>query len=84
MQEELGTLLLREFDFGNVLVTITDITVTEDLLHARVKIAIIPYEKGPEVFLELTKARGELRHKLLKKMNIRPMPHIEFQIEEHQ
>lgn len=82
IEEELAKLLLRECDFDGALVTITGVIVGEDLLQARVKLAIIPYEKGPEVFFELDKRRGELQHKMLKKMNIRPMPHIEFEIEE--
>ena len=79
--EELGKLLNREFDFGGALVTVTSVEVGTDLLHARVKLGIIPYEKGPEVFRAIGERRGELQHQLLRKMNIRPMPHLEFAID---
>ena len=82
IQEELSKLLIRDINFGDALVTILKVEVDEDLLHARVKLGIIPYEKGPEVFKEITEHQRELKHKLLKKMNIRPMPHIGFEIEE--
>lgn len=80
IQEELGKLLLREFDFGDVLVTITEVAIGEDLQEAKVKLSILPFEKEPETFILINKRRGELQHKLLKKINIKPMPSIRFQI----
>ncbi|MDI6734390.1 MAG: ribosome-binding factor A [Patescibacteria group bacterium] len=82
IQEELSKLFIRELDFDNALVTIINVIVDEDLLHSRVRLGIIPYEKGPEVFTLLQKHRGRLQHVLLKKLNIKPMPHIAFEIEE--
>ena len=55
IQEELSKLLIRDINFGDALVTILKVEVDEDLLHARVKLGIIPYEKGPEVFKEILK-----------------------------
>ncbi len=82
IQEELGKLLERDFDFNGALVTIIDVFVDTDLLQARVKLGIIPKEKGPEAFFEIEKRRKELQHELLRKLNIKPMPHLKFEIEE--
>lgn len=82
IQEELSKLLIRELDFEGALVTITGVHVTEDLLQAAITLGIIPYERGPEVFMKVQEKRRELQHKLLKKMNTRPMPTLKFQIEE--
>jgi len=82
IEAELGTLLVREFDFGNALVTITGVEVGEDLLRAKVKLGIIPYEQGPRVFKEVERRRGELQHKLVKKLRFKPIPHITFSIDQ--
>jgi len=80
IQAELNKLLLEEFDFGDVLVTIIGVEIGEDLMEAKIKLSILPFEKEPETFILINKRRGELQHKLLKKINIKPMPSIRFQI----
>jgi len=82
IQEELSKLFVRELNFNDTLVTIINVEVDEDLLHSRVKLGIIPYEKGPEIYFLLQKHRGHLQHMLLKKLKIKPLPHIAFEIEE--
>ena len=82
IEHELSKIILRELDIIGAVVTITDVKVGEDLLRAIVKLGIIPYERGPEVFKALSVKRGRLQHQLLKKMNVRPMPQIQFEIEE--
>ena len=81
VEEELGKILSRDFHVDGALATIVGVEVGEDLLHARVKIAIIPYEKGPEVFSALESSRRDFQHQLLKKLNIKPMPQIKFLLE---
>ncbi len=81
IQHELSMLLVRDFSFDGTLVTVTDVAVDEDLLHAHVKLGIIPETNGPEVFEVIKGRRRELHHFLLKKLNIRPMPHLEFKID---
>lgn len=82
--EELGKLLIREFEFSGAIVTVTDVVVSSDLLRADVYLGIIPHEKGPEVFYTLSRARPWIQHKLLRKINIKPMPTIVFQIMNHE
>jgi len=75
---ELSKLFLKKIDFDGVFVTITAVEVSTDLLQAKVKLGIIPFEKGPEVFNLLEERRRELQHLLLKRINIKPMPRIKF------
>ncbi|MEK7464770.1 MAG: ribosome-binding factor A [Patescibacteria group bacterium] len=82
VQKELSKLLIRELDFEGAFVTITSVHVAEDLLQAVVILGIIPHERGPMVFAKLEEKRRLLQHLLLKKMNIRPMPTLRFQIQE--
>lgn len=80
--EELNKLIVHEIEFEpGVLVTITDVEVVKDLQIARVKISVIPSEKSPRILEILQKFAGRLQHWLWKKINIRPMPRLEFEID---
>lgn len=83
IEHELAKLLSRDFYVEGALVTLSNVEVSEDLLHAKAHVSIIPYDKEPAVYYELQRRRGELEHILYKKMNIRPFPHIEFLLESH-
>lgn len=76
-------MLIREFDFEGAIVTISEVEIGEDLDRANVKLSIIPFEKEPEMYKMIEARKKELQHKLLKKMNVRPMPQIHFMIESH-
>ena len=58
IREELGKMLARDFDFLGALVTILDVEVTRDLLHAKVKLGNNPIERGPEDFFKLKSIRA--------------------------
>ncbi len=80
IQEELGTIFAREFDFNGALVTILSVTVDEKFEEARVRIGILPFEKEIEVYTMVESKRKELEHKLLRKLNVKPLPHLKFEI----
>ena len=78
---ELSKMIVREFEFGGSLVTITQVDVESKLEHAVVKISVIPSEKAPQALESLSHAAGYLQRMLLKKINIKPMPRISFEID---
>lgn len=80
IQVELGKLLLREVEFP-ALVTITGVEVNKKLDIARVKLSILPSSLDKESLAIAEKAQRELQHLLMKKINIRPMPKIKFEID---
>ena len=82
LTEELGKMFARDFNFEGALVTIMSVDVDKDLLHARVKLGIIPYERGPEVYKKISREASNIRFLLLKKINIKPMPFLQFEIED--
>ena len=82
IEHELGKLLARDFYVPGSLVTVLGVDVSADRLHATVKVGIIPYEKGPEVFHALGRVRGSYERQLLRTMQIRPFPHLMFAIAE--
>lgn len=81
IRDELGKLLVRDLEFGSTLVTITEVRVTDKLDHAKVLVSILPEAEVVPVLKILHDAQGELQHKLLKKINIKPMPRIAFELD---
>lgn len=82
LSDELGKLFARDFNFEGALVTILSVDVDTDLLHAKVKLGIIPYERSLEVYKMIAKEASEIRYKIFKKINIKPMPFLQFEIAE--
>lgn len=81
LERELNNILLRDFEFGGAVVTITSVEVSPDLLQAKVRIGIIPEEKSSEVLQALEAKRKELQHKLLKRTRLRNVPKLVFDID---
>ncbi len=83
IQKELSALLLREIDFPEgVLVTISDVRVSSDLSHAEIGVSIFPENAKKSLFDVLKEKQGTLQFLLNRKMNIKPMPRINFVINE--
>ncbi|MBI2042440.1 MAG: 30S ribosome-binding factor RbfA [Candidatus Nealsonbacteria bacterium] len=79
IRKELGKILHREVEFPEgVLVTITRVETSSNLIQTRVYISTMPEIKGGEVLAILRTALYNLQQKLNKKINMRPMPKIIF------
>ncbi|MEK7547032.1 MAG: ribosome-binding factor A [Patescibacteria group bacterium] len=81
IREELSKIIIKEFEFGNTLATITEVEVDSKLETAKVRVSVLPSEKAKEIFDSLSRARNRLQTTLFKKLNIRPMPRIMFEID---
>lgn len=79
--EYLNELLLREVETPGALATITDVEVAKDLSRAAVKVSVLPSEKSGEVLKILKKVESGLQFRLSRKLNIKPMPQIVFEID---
>ncbi len=82
IQEELNKIFQRDFDFGDAFVTITSIAVADDMSSAQVKVSVLPFEKEIEIYKMIEGRRREIQGKLLRKMNIKPMPKLAFGIDQ--
>lgn len=80
IQVELGKILLREVEFPTI-VTITGVEVTKKLDFAKVKLSVLEPSLDEEVLSIAEKAERELQNLLMKKLNIKPMPKIKFEID---
>ncbi len=82
IQGELNRIFQSDFDFGGAIATITGVEVAEDMSTAKVKVSILPFEKEIEVYKIIEGRRREIQGRLLRKMNIKPMPKLEFSIDQ--
>jgi ribosome-binding factor A len=81
LKEHISELIVREVEFKNALVTVTDVEVDKKLDHAKVKISVIPADRALAAIHELDKQASHLQYLLLKKINIKPMPRIAFAVD---
>jgi ribosome-binding factor A len=82
IREELGALILRELEFPGAIATITEVEVSKKLDTARVRVSVIPSDAADDALATLREARGRLQYLLTRKLNIKPMPQIVFEIDE--
>jgi len=82
IREELGALIIRKLEFPGVVVTITEVEVSKKLDTARVKMSVIPTGTADGALATLREARGRLQYLLTRKLNIKPMPKILFELDE--
>lgn len=82
IQEELGKMILREIEFPkSTLVTITGVEVPQDLSQARIKLGVIPVGAAKEALATMERNKPFLQHLLMKKINIKHVPRIEFELD---
>lgn len=79
IKRELSQILLREIEFpSNVLVTITRVETSYNLMESNVWVSVLP-EKGLKRSLEiLNKNIYILQRKLNQRLKMRPLPRIKF------
>ena len=82
IRTELAKLVLRDIELTGGIITIMDVDVTDKLDYARVKFSALPSSKAKQALGLLQNAAGRLQHDLLRKINIKPMPYLQFMIDE--
>jgi ribosome-binding factor A len=81
-KKEVGKIILEDIDFPeNVLVTITEVDTSPNLIQSKIYISCLPEEKIDNVFKILSKQIYEIQKKLDKKLRMRPVPKIIFKKE---
>lgn len=82
IKEQIGQLILKEIDFGSVLVTITEVDTAADLSQSKIKISVLPSEKSEQVLRTLRKHVFRLQQALNKRLTMRIVPKIKFVIDQ--
>lgn len=80
LSEEISKIIDRDFEFPNTLVTITRTQASDDLYYGTVYVSIFG-EAPDEALALLNKKIYNIQQKLNKRMRIRPVPKIHFEID---
>jgi len=79
IKKELSQILLREFEFPvGVLVTVTRVDSSANLIKAKVFISVMPEERSSGVLENLNQKIFALQQKINKRLKMRPVPQIIF------
>jgi ribosome-binding factor A len=79
IKKELSQIILRELDFPKgVLVTVTRVETSKNLIQTRVYISVLPEEKGPEILETMNQKIYSIQQLLNKRLKMRPLPKIVF------
>lgn len=81
LRKEMSQLLLKEIDFDQSMVTITEVDTSPDLRQAKIKISVLPEKSTEAVLKRLEKNIFDLQQQLNKKLNMRPVPKLRFVID---
>ncbi len=82
IRDELTKIILREVEFEpGVLVTVTEVEADKKLDDAAVRVSVLPSVKADGALKVLRARTGELQHLLSRKLNIKPMPRIRFELD---
>lgn len=77
--KELNRIILKEIEFSpDALATITRVEATPNLQQAKVYISIMPDQKRKEVLHALRSQVFHIQQILNKRLNMRPVPRIEW------
>ncbi|MFH1575774.1 MAG: 30S ribosome-binding factor RbfA [Candidatus Nealsonbacteria bacterium] len=79
IKKELGQIILRKCDFSkNVLVTITRVETSGNLIKAKVYVSVLPEDQSKRILETLNQRIFDIQQLLNKRLRMRPIPKIAF------
>ena len=87
LQEEIASLIqnaIRKSSVANLMVSVTKVRVTSDLLIAKIYLSIFPNDNALFCFKNIKENRSKLRHDLSQKMKhqLRKIPELFFYLDD--
>lgn len=81
IREQLGELIGRELEFPDSLVTVNEVSISKKLDAAKVLVSVYPTTHSFAALRILEDARRGLQFQLSRKLNVRAMPELLFQLD---
>lgn len=81
LRREISTVLQRDFEFTNVLVTINAVEITQDLREAKVFVGVLGGPSG-NVMEKLAQKRGLIQSRVANRVVLRCTPVLSFSLDE--
>ena len=81
LRREISTVLQRDFEFVDCLVTISGVEITQDLREAKVFVSVLGGRSG-SVMEKLGQKRGLIQSRVAKRVVLRCTPILSFRLDE--
>lgn len=81
MKREISSVIMKEFEFPNCIVTVSGVSVTQDLREAKVFISVLG-GNTENVLQKLRKKRGMIQGQTAKRVIIRTTPVLDFRVDD--
>jgi ribosome-binding factor A len=79
LQHELSKIIFRDFAFSpEILVTLTRVETTGNLIEAKCYISVFPEPKAEPIINALNKSVYDIQYKINRILKMRPIPRIRF------
>lgn len=78
LEQEISKILLREFNFTDVMVTLTRVETSGNLFEAKVYISVYPDGEIDRIIEILNKSAYTVQYQLNRLLKMRPVPRIKF------
>lgn len=79
LRDEISKILLKDFTFSpEILVTLTRVICSSNLIEAKAYISVWPEEKFEEILNALQKSVYDVQYKINRALRQRPIPKIKF------
>jgi ribosome-binding factor A len=83
IRQKIGELLMREVSFkAGVLVTTSKVDTTPDFRYTRIFLSVYPEKEANYVIKTLQNEIFDIQGKLNKALQVRPLPRIQFMVDE--
>ena len=78
LEQEISKIILRDFYFPEIMVTVTNVDTTANLIEAKVYVSVFPDAKIDYIVAILNKGAYSVQQKINKLLKMRPIPKIKF------
>lgn len=79
LQHEIGKILLKDFAFSpEILVTLTRVDTSANLIEAKAYVSVYPEEKAESIIGALNKSVYDIQYQINRILKMRPIPKIKF------
>lgn len=79
LEKEISKIILKDFAFSpEILVTLTHVETTANLIDAKAYISVFPDEKADAIIHALDKSVYDVQYKINRTLRMRPIPKIKF------
>jgi len=79
LEHEIGKIILKDFAFSpEILVTLTRVDTSGNLIEAKCYISVFPEPKAEPIINALNKSVYDIQYKINRTLRMRPIPKIRF------